>query len=270
MFLLLVSLAAAADDLRLDPWVDGPLLGATAGYTVAAEFFLDPPYLTHAPIAEQKLALDARYAGLPEIDGEGPALLSDITALYPTYALPLVMGALGALQPPGERSRLGRAGTFAAVGLEVVTVNVTLTDVIKRAVRRPRPYACSDDWQAEAAADLAAGEPVDVDAQMSFPSGHTSSAGAWTFALAHTWNLTHDGPWYLEALPYLGASGITVWTGALRVRAHKHFPTDVLVGGLLGAGVGILVPESHRSSRVAPAVASSVDGTPLLGLSGLW
>jgi membrane-associated phospholipid phosphatase len=270
MFLLLVSLAAAADDLRFDPWVDAPLIGATAGYAVASEFFLEPPYLLHAPIAEQKLALDARYAGLPEIDGEGPDRLSDLTALYPTYALPLVMGAWGALRPVGEGSRLGRAGTWAGLGLEVVTVNVALTDLIKRAVRRPRPYACSDAWQAGAAADLAAGEPVDVDAQMSFPSGHTSSAGAWSFALAHTWNLTHDAPGYVEALPYVGATGVTVWTGVLRVRAHKHFPSDVLVGGLLGAGVGILVPELHRGARIAPAAAAGADGTPLLGFSGVW
>ena len=34
--------------------------------------------------------------------------------------------------------------------------------------------------------------------------------------------------------------------GYLRVRAGKHFVTDVVVGYLIGAAVGLLVPSLHR------------------------
>ena len=36
--------------------------------------------------------------------------------------------------------------------------------------------------------------------------------------------------------------------GWYRIRALKHFPTDVLLGYLVGAAVGILVPELHKQS----------------------
>lgn len=264
--LLLAPTAGAADDLAVDPWVDLPVLLATGGTTVALQFLVDPPWVAVVH-EEPRLAWDARWAGQPEIDGEGPDLVSDFVGFYPAFALPVALGAWGASRPPDGRARVARAGAWAAVGLEVVAVNTTLTDLLKLSVRRPRPYTHGEAWQAEYDAAVAAGEPVDVDAQLSFPSGHTSTAGAWTFALAHTWNLTHDAPWYLEALPYAGAAGLTAWTGVLRVRAHVHFPTDVLVGGLLGAGVGVLVPELHRAGRIAPSVARTADGTPLLGIS---
>ena len=34
-------------------------------------------------------------------------------------------------------------------------------------------------------------------------------------------------------------------TGALRVAAHKHFPTDVLAGAALGSAIGWFVPQLY-------------------------
>ena len=269
-FLLLAAPAGAGETLHFDPWLDLPVLAATGGYTAATQFLIEPPYVPQAAPAEPRLSLDARYAGLPEIDGEGPALLSDIVGFYPSFAAPFLLGGLGLIGPAGERGRLARAGTWTAIGIEAVTVNATLTDLVKRAVRRPRPYAYAGDWQAATAEALATGEPVDVEAQLSFPSGHASTAGAWSFCLAHVLAVTRDGPWYAKLPPYLGAAGITVWTGALRVRAHKHFPTDVLVGGLLGASVGVVVPELHRDSRLRLGAGTGPAGEPALALSGAW
>ena len=31
-----------------------------------------------------------------------------------------------------------------------------------------------------------------------------------------------------------------------RVRSGEHFPTDVIMGSLAGAGIGVLVPHFHR------------------------
>ena len=70
-------------------------------------------------------------------------------------------------------------------------------------------------------------------------------------------------------MPYLAATGVTAWTGVLRVRAHKHFPSDVLVGGLAGAAVGILVPELHRSEKLS-VVAGTDQGVPTFGFSAVW
>lgn len=259
-------------DLVLDPWVDGPVLASTLTYTLVTFVGDETPWVQQALPAEPGLGIDAPWAGLPEIDGEGPALLSDIVGLYPSFGMPVVMGVLGAVHPAGGGAapQAVRAGSWFVVGTEAVTINATLTHVVKHAARRPRPYTYDEQWRADMDEALAAGEPVECDGQLSFYSGHTSAAGAWSFALAHTLAITNDWSWSVRTLPYLGAAGVTTWTGVLRVRAHKHFPSDVLVGGLAGAAVGVLVPELHRSERVQLATGSTVAGTPTTGLRGSW
>jgi len=256
----------------LDPWIDTAVLGSTLTYTLVTFIDDETPWVEQAMPLEPGLPFDRPYAGLAMIDDEGPALLSDYVGLYPSFGAPVIMGVLGALESddPSAKARAARAGTWFVVGTEAVTVNATITHVVKHAVRRPRPYTYSDEWRAELAESLAAGEPVECDHQLSFYSGHTSAAGAWSFSLAHSVAITHDWSWQLKILPYLGATGITAWTGVLRVRAHKHFPSDVLVGGLAGAAVGILVPELHRSERVRLTTGSTVDGTPTVGLASSW
>lgn len=42
------------------------------------------------------------------------------------------------------------------------------------------------------------------------------------------------------------AAAIPAFTGIQRMRAGKHFLTDVLLGYIVGAGVGILVPSLYK------------------------
>ena len=57
-----------------------------------------------------------------------------------------------------------------------------------------------------------------------------------------------------------------------RVRAGQHFPTDVIMGALVGAGIGVLVPHLHRrrqtqeQERETPPVL--VGFAPLPGSGG--
>ncbi len=268
--------AVAADpvsDFALDPWVDAAVLGSTATYTLVTFFDHETPWVQQAVPEEPALGLDRPYAGLPMIDGEGPALMSDIVGLYPSFVAPVAMGVIGAVgaQESGFGPRAARAGTWFVVGAEAVTVNATLTHIVKHAVRRPRPYTYDSAWRDELQSSLDDGEFVECDGQLSFYSGHTSAAGAWSFAVAHSLSSTSDWSWQLRTVPYLTAAGLTAWTGILRVRAHKHFPTDVIVGGMAGAAVGILVPELHRKDRAARFTASAgIDGVPAVGISGRW
>ncbi|MBT8218659.1 MAG: phosphatase PAP2 family protein, partial [Bacteroidia bacterium] len=41
------------------------------------------------------------------------------------------------------------------------------------------------------------------------------------------------------------AIAVPALTGLLRTRAGKHFYTDVIVGFVVGAAVGYLIPEIH-------------------------
>jgi undecaprenyl-diphosphatase len=46
------------------------------------------------------------------------------------------------------------------------------------------------------------------------------------------------------------ATGVTTFTSVERVRAGKHFPTDVIAGAFAGAGIGVIVPHLHRTEDV--------------------
>jgi membrane-associated phospholipid phosphatase len=92
-------------------------------------------------------------------------------------------------------------------------------------------------------------------------SGHTASAAASTFFMAKVYNDYH--PEFSSGKKYMiyGLAAIPpLVEGYYRVKALKHFPSDVLMGFLIGATCGIAVPEMHRFKR--QAVKYSIITTP--------
>lgn len=86
---------------------------------------------------------------------------------------------------------------------------------------------------------------LESDARFSFFSGHTSFTAASSFFFAKTF---HDYYPNSPARPWVwaGAALLPALVGYLRVRAGKHYPTDVMAGYLIGAAVGFGVPALHR------------------------
>lgn len=120
----------------------------------------------------------------------------------------------------------------------------------------PRPYVYAVDGDGAEAAKDARGE-----AYGSFFSGHASAA----FTVA-----VFTGEWFSEIYPNSPYKGI-VWAGslsaagmvgALRIAAGKHYPTDVLVGALVGTGISLSVIHVHKSAgnKVALYVAPTAAG----------
>lgn len=83
----------------------------------------------------------------------------------------------------------------------------------------------------------------------SFYSGHVSSTATATFFAAKVYADYHPGPGNKKYLAYGLACLPPAVAGYYRVKALKHFPSDVIVGGIIGASVGILIPELHRLAR---------------------
>jgi F0F1-type ATP synthase assembly protein I len=48
---------------------------------------------------------------------------------------------------------------------------------------------------------------------------------------------------------WTAAALIPAVTGFSRVNTHNHFPTDVIVGYIVGAAIGYLIPEFHKSEN---------------------
>lgn len=129
-----------------------------------------------------------------------------------------------------------RARGNAAVLVNAAVWSTTASEWLKVAFHRSRPVLYTTD--AAAAAD-------DPDNRKSMPSGHTTVAFATATAyavMAERQHLPHAGR--NTALLYIGATGVA----ALRVAGGRHFPTDVLAGAVLGAGVGWLTAHLHPTS----------------------
>lgn len=127
---------------------------------------------------------------------------------------------------------------------ETILVTVGATEVLKRSVARHRPYTYNrglDDPTIEGMIG-----PDSTDARASFPSGHASTAFASATFAASVLTQTYSWPRGVDAAVWTLTLGAATATAYGRVRAGKHFPTDVLVGALVGGAVGLLVPSCHE------------------------
>lgn len=128
--------------------------------------------------------------------------------------------------------------TLAVMMGETFLVTEGITKMGKVLVRRNRPLTYNSDFSL--------GEQMSENARQSFPSGHTSVTAGMSFFTAKVF---HDLYPDSKLRPYVwaGAAILPAVTGYSRYRAGKHFPTDIIVGYALGATVGILIPELHKS-----------------------
>lgn len=133
------------------------------------------------------------------------------------------------------------AVVISVLYLETFTLTLGLTQLTKNLVKRSRPYAYNPEASLESRQQ--------VDARRSFFSGHTSSTATSCFFAAKVWTDLHpDSPW--KPAIWSTAATIPAVMGLLRMRAGRHFFTDVAAGYAVGAAVGWLVPELHKSTRL--------------------
>lgn len=104
-------------------------------------------------------------------------------------------------------------------------VNALATMLIKKIVKRPRPFLANVKIHA-----------VYQPSHYSFPSGHTSTAFTTATALSQAYP-----KWYVVVPSYLWAGSV----GFSRLYLGVHYPTDVAAGALLGTGTAF----SLRSLR---------------------
>jgi len=77
-------------------------------------------------------------------------------------------------------------------------------------------------------------------------SGHTATAAAATFFAVKVYADYHPELGRKKYLLYGLASVPPLIEGYLRMKALAHFPTDIMVGFMIGATVGVVVPELRK------------------------
>ena len=103
----------------------------------------------------------------------------------------------------------------------------------------------------------------------SFYSGHVATVAASTFFMAKVYSDYNPGIGNNKYLLYGAATIPPLILGYCRVKALKHFPSDVAVGIGMGALVGIIVPELHRfhEKDISLGLYSSSEAT---GIAMTW
>jgi membrane-associated phospholipid phosphatase len=137
---------------------------------------------------------------------------------------------------------------------EAALVTSAIQVTLSYAVDRPRPRV----YGVKAPLD----QRDDANAGRSFFSGHVANTLSLTMV---TWTALRrlDRPKLAWAVLGVGIAG-SLLVGIARVGAGGHFPTDVLIGYAVGAGVGIAIPALHdRRIAIAPIATSDSHGLSL-------
>jgi membrane-associated phospholipid phosphatase len=221
----------------IDPVLDGLLVVGGATFDELLALVLSTGEIrpqAPAPDAKDHLLGIDKIAVTQTIDPNAGAYSN--YGLWTAYAYAVLDPIMSGMRD-GRRAALVDAILYA----ESIAITAAFTEATKIAVRRPRPidYAmCANmtSTQCETTTDL----------QLSFFSGHASATGAITGTATYLafirsgWRSPR--PW----ITLVAGTLLTAFVSYERVRSGEHFPTDVIMGSLAGAGIGVVVPHLHR------------------------
>jgi undecaprenyl-diphosphatase len=227
----------------IDPIADSAMIAVSLGFAGTLELINST-----GEIRPQQIAPNFNRSSLIWIDRSAATRTPDPHAgTYSTLGLGAAV-AFAFIDPvlSGVRENSVQTGLADAfMYAEALSFTMGMTNVVKMAVRRPRPIAYIE---AAKHPDTAYTDGT-TDSALSFFSGHsaiTATVGATATYLAFARSPHTARPW----ITLLASVGLTTFVSVERVRAGRHFPTDVIAGSVIGAGIGLAVPHLHRSEDI--------------------
>ena len=142
------------------------------------------------------------------------------TAVPLSIATPVMMYTIGLIQ---KDSLIKQKALFIG---ETFLASAFITIASKSIIKRDRPYVTHPSIQ-----------PLSLEGSYSMPSGHTSSA----FATATSLSMAYP-KWYVVVPSFVWASSV----GYSRMHLGVHYPSDVLVGALVGSGSAVLMYKANQ------------------------
>jgi membrane-associated phospholipid phosphatase len=248
-------------DLRYDVPVDVTVAASAGALWAASEIFhssLAPSSCRwcdrNADGSDALNGVDASVrSGLKWSDTDTPGTISDWAA----YAVaPMAAVGLDALAAHHDDGTVQQAAVDALIIAQSSFLAADLCQIAKIAAGRERPFVHALPPGEKRLTD----NPSDNN--VSFFSSHT----AWTFALAASSGTVASLRGYrLAPLVWAVGTPIAAVTGYLRIAADKHYFTDVAVGALVGAAVGVTVPllAHAREGRDAATPSVTASASPL-------
>lgn len=184
---------------------------------------------------------DRGFAGNWDVDAKDKGKIFKTTA---TMVVPF-----GLLALPGD---LESRATLGLLYFQGRFLNGGLVSFAKGKTNRYRPYTYLTLDQIEVLTGEAREEfledVADDDIEDSFYSGDAAATSYGLMFFAKVFNDYYpDSKWKYAVWT---ASGIGVGLGAYyRAKSGKHFPTDVIVGSIVGGSLGILIPHLHKKKE---------------------
>ena len=163
---------------------------------------------------------------------DNAATLSDVTELG-GVAMPLSLCLISGVKSP-------RKGIILfTMYAETMLITTGMINTVKGAVCRYRPYVYSGYFPAN---------KNDAYATKSFYSGHTSATAASSFFAAKVFSDLYPNS-KLKPYVWAMAAAVPAATGSFRIKAGRHFLSDVMSGYITGAACGLLVPRLHKKKK---------------------
>jgi membrane-associated phospholipid phosphatase len=149
------------------------------------------------------------------------------SATLSNYGLAAMIGSGASLYLYGKTAHDDHSREAGFLAGEAAVNSVIVAEALKLAFQRPRPYEAN-------AGSFGAGGA-------SFPSEHALAAWSVASVIANE----YPGP-MTKLLAYGAATGISL----ARVGAREHFPSDVVVGSVLGYLIGHYVYRAHHNPEL--------------------
>jgi len=174
------------------------------------------------------------------------------------FAMPLVMVV-------ADKTERQQAGKIIVMYTESLAITSTLYTITAGSIDRSRPLVYPDkngNYRADA------GKRASNNSQRSFYAGHTAATASASFFAAKVFSdLNPDSKF--KPVIWVIAAALPAVTAYYRYEAGEHFLSDNILGYAIGAGVGILVPQFHKTHKnfqrvsFAPAIGQGYKGFQL-------
>ena len=164
------------------------------------------------------------------IHSENAASLSDIL-LYSCLASPFLLFTSKSIRKDFT--------VISGMYLESLIFGIALPAYGKGSIQRIRPYAYNPDVPLE--------KKLTAEAKRSFFSGHTTMGFTSMVFLSTIYSTYYPDS---KAKPYIWTGSLVLAStiGYLRMAAGSHFPTDAIVGAIVGSAIGYLIPKIHKTN----------------------
>lgn len=191
------------------------------------------------PLTLEEIALLNRD-NLPKFDRSATmkwspkaATASKVT-MYANFAVPALL-----FIDPDVRDDIKVVGFM---GFETLIITDFLSSLSHSAFKRSRPFLYNHETT------IPEDRLLEREARFSMFAGNTARAAGMSFMTAKLYaDYNPKSKW--KPLVWTAAALLPTITGFLEYKSGEQYPTDIITGYVIGAGVGLLVPMLHKKKK---------------------